>query len=573
MTSVYPVDPEGKYWFDSEAAENAVRFFGEYLFFTTGEWAGKPFVLAEWQAEIVRQAFGWKRKSDGTRRYRRVIVWVPRKNGKTELAAGIAWLLFVGDAEPGAQVFSIATDKNQASIVFDKSADMLQRSVELQRIVTPFKASLYCPEIRGSFRPLSGIPKGKHGLNMHGLVGDEVHEWAHDRLYKFVHDSAGTRRQPMEFLISTAGEKEGFGWDLWQECQAILSGESTEEDTLVCIFGADAAKDEADPDYWKDPATWRAANPSLGVSLKEEFLESECRKAQRNPRWENDFKRYYLNLWVEQVTRWLPMDCWADCGEPPEMREELRAKREAIIAGEYKPPPRPIGGPAIIVNRDSGRWKKFEQQFAGRRAWGGVDLSSTTDLTCTAWIFPPDKEDGLVTVLPRFYIPRATMKDRVKNEKMPYDRWLSEGAVMATPGNAIDYAQVKADIIRDAERFDVQTVAIDRYNATQFTMDLAAENLDAQLFGQGFVSMSPPSKELEALILSLRLDHGGHPVLTMCARNVGISKDAAENIKPDKVKSTQRIDGIVATVNGLGAWMLSEREPDISEAIASPVII
>lgn len=558
------------YWFDHAAAEAAVVFFERYTFFTTGEWAGKPFVLEPWQEQdIVRPLFGWKR-ADGTRRYRRCFVWVPRKNGKTELAAGIALLLLMGDGEPGAQVLSIATDKNQASIVFDKAVAMLGYSKDLQPHLTAFRNSIYCPAIAGVFKPLSGIPKGKHGLNMSGLVGDEIHEWDSDRLYQFVHQSSGARRQPLEFLISTAGEMQGYGFEAWKECEAILSGTIVDHETLIVVYAADADRDKADPDYWKSEEARKRANPNYGKSIKSEYLEAELRKALRLPRLENDFKRFHLNLWVEQATRWLPMDAWADCGTAPAERAAIRARVMAEAEGQSIAP-KPAG-PAIIVTRDIQRWQALPGLMKGRQAFGGIDLSSTKDLTCLCWIFPPLKEGGLLTVVPRFYCPRATLQDRVKSDKVPYDLWAKQGALITTPGNAVDYAWLKRDAIKDAEQYRVGSIAIDRYNATHLTMELRDEGLEAQLFGQGFVSMSSPSKELEKLLLARMLDHGGHPVLSWCARNVAVSTDAAGNIKPDKPKSAERIDGIVALVNALGAMMTTEKEEDISAALANPVI-
>jgi phage terminase large subunit-like protein len=567
--SVHFQDGGGDYWFDAEAAEAAVRFFPENLFLTTGEWAGRPFDLAKFQAEtIIRPMFGWKR-ADGTRRFRRVIVWIPRKNGKTELAAGIAVALLVGDEEPGAQVFSIATDKNQASICFDKAVQMLGYSAPLQPHLHAFKNAMYCPAINGSFRPLSGIPKGKHGLNMSGLVGDELHEWADDRLYQFVHQSSASRRQPLEFLISTAGEMKGFGYEVWKECQGIIDGSIVDLETLVIVFAADPDQDKADPDYWKRESTWAAANPNYPMSPKKEYLEAECRKAQRLPRLENDFKRYHLNLWVEQATRWLPMDLWKDCGAPPAQRPELRARHEAILNGTWQPP---TNGPAIIVERRNDRWKAFRERFKGRRAYAGGDLSSTKDLSCVSWVFPPEGDEEVTTVIPRFYVPRQTLKDRVKSDKVPYDLWEREGALQTTPGNAIDYDWIKADILKDAAHFDLRTISFDRFLSLQIAIQLNEEGLDAQQMGQGFVSMSAPSKELETLILDLKLDHGGHPVLTWCARNAAIDTDPAGNIKPSKKGSTERIDGVVATVNALWAMSQAPVEYDLTEALKNPVI-
>ncbi len=562
-----------EFWFDEEAANRAVEFFPTYLCLTEGEWAGKPFVLAPWQADkIIRPLFGWKRK-DGTRRYRRCYVWVPRKAGKSELAAGVAVVLTVGDGEPRGQVFSIATDKLQASITFDKAVAMIGYSPKLQEHLTCFKTSVFCPELASAFRPLSGIPKGKHGLNMSGLVGDEIHEWTDDRLYTFVHQSSGARRQPLEFMISTAGEKVGYGWEAWQYCQGILDGTIDDPETLVVMFGADAEKDKADPEYWKRESTWAEANPNYPISPKRDYLLAEAKEAMRLPRKENDFKRFHLNLPVEQATRWLPMDAWNDCGTPSNVRDYLRAVVKAAEDETPAPDPTPewlswLAAPAVVRQR----WRNLPGLMKGRRCFGGVDLSSTTDLTCMAWIFPADASHPLPVVVPRFYVPAETMARRIKTDRVPYDLWARIGAINVTPGNVVDYEYIKRDMYLDAEQFDVGSVAFDRWNAKQIILQVCAEGLDAREFGQGFQSMSGPAKELEKLLLGRTLDHGGHPVLAWCARNAAVETDAAENIKPSKKKSNERIDGIVAAVMALGASMEAEPEQDISGFLANPVI-
>lgn len=533
----------GGYWFDEAAADRAVAFFPRYLRFTAGEWAGRPFVLEPWQADdIVRPFFGWKR-ADGTRRYRRCYVWVPRKNGKTELAAGVSLLALLGDGEVGGQVFSIAKDHDQAKLVFDKAVAMINWSPDLSSCLEAFKTSIWCPELQAAFKPLTGNAGGKHGLNMSGLVGDELHEWIDDRLYTFVHQSAASRRQPIEFLISTAGDRSGYGWEVWNYCLKVASGEIDDPETLVVIYAADPEDD------WQDPATWAKANPNIGVSVKRDYLEAEAREARELPRRENDFKRYHLNLWTEQAVRWLPLEAWDGCGHP------LPAAIEAQ--------PAPAVRRASAIND---RWRDLAESMRGRRACAGLDLSSTTDLTALVWVFPPEEEGGLWTVLPRFFVPDNRIPERVRRDRAPYDIWKREGALIATPGNVVDYAYVKRQIYEDAEIFKCDAIAIDRWNATQISVELREEGLNAVLFGQGFASMSAPSKELERLTLDRRLDHGGHPVLRWCAGNVAIATDAAGNIKPDKQNSTERIDGIVATVMGIGAALATQPEgPSIYE--------
>lgn len=507
-----------EFWFDERAAAAAAAFFPRFLRLTKGEWARRPFVLEAWQEnDIIRPLFGWKR-ADGSRRYRRCYVWVPRKNGKTELAAGVALLLLVGDAEAGAEVYSIAKDKDQASIVFDKACTMVAWSADLDAELEVYKTSIFCPATLGAFKPLTGRAEGKHGLNMSGLVGDEVHEWPDDRLYTFVHQSSGARRQPLEFLISTAGTIGSYGAEVWNLCQRIQAGTARGDDALVVIYAA------APDDDWQDPATWQKANPNYGISVKADYLAAEAAKAAELPRLENDFRRYHLNQWTEQAVRWLPMDKWRAC------------------AGD-------IG------------WQDLAAHLAGRRCYGALDLSSTADLTCALLLFPPLDHESSWWILPRFWVPADNIDKRVRRDHVNYHSWARDAAIETTPGDVIDYDHIKQQILADAERFEVLEFGFDPFNATQLSLQLEAEGLPMAKVRQGYLSLNEPSKEIERLMLSGQLRHGGHPVLTWCAGNVAIETDAAGNIKPSKKRSHERIDGIAALVTAQAVAMANLGKP------------
>lgn len=523
---------DGAYWYDDRAANRAVAFFRDNLMFSEGEWAGRPFLLEPWQEhDVVRPLFGWKRE-DGTRRYRRAYVWVARKNGKTELAAGISLLMLLGDAEPGGQVFSIASEKDQAAIVFTKASNMVARSKRLAALLECLQKSIYCPALNASFRPLSGKPKGKHGLSMSGLIGDEIHEWASGDLYTFVHDSAAARRQPLEFLISTAGQKGTYGEEVYKECQAIIAGDIEDDETLVVIYAP------SDDDDWTLESTWRKANPNFGRTVKVEPFLADFRRARQLPRLENDFRRYRLNMWTEQAVKWLPIDAVDDEGR--------RFGWDHCVG--------PIAWNA----------PEFESRLVGKRCFGGLDLSSTTDLSALVWFFPVQDGVDVPVLLARFWKPADLVKVHARRDRLPYESWVATGAMMTTPGNVVDYAFIQARLIADAERFDVAFtgrhdreagqggLAIDRWNATETAVKLEQEGLPVVLFGQGFASMSAPSKELERLVMANALHHGGHPVLRRHAMAVAVKTDHAENIKPTKDKSAIRVDGIVASVMAIG---------------------
>lgn len=520
---------DGPYWYDEGAADAAVRFFPDKLRLTKGEWAGQPFTLEAWQEhDIVRPLFGWKR-ADGTRRYRRAYVWIPRKNGKSELAAGIALLVLVGDGEEGGEVYTIASDKNQAKIVFNTASTMVAKGPLVDDLEC-FKTAIYCSELNASIIPLSGKPEGKHGYNASGLIGDEIHEWPNGDLYQFIHDSEAARRQPLEFLISTAGEKGTYAEEVYGECESILKGDIDDPETLVRIWAAN------DNDDWTDPAVHARVNPNWGRSVKPDSFNADLRRARQLPRLANAFKRYRLNMWTEQATLWLPLDALNDEDQP--------------FGWDH------CQGPTD--------WRELEAKLLHKRCFGGLDLSSTTDLTALVWWFPIQEGLDTPACLARFWKPAALLEDHGKRDKLPYKDWVASGAMFSTPGNVMDYRAIRAQIDADLQRFRIAYrgendrkpnqggLAIDRWNATETAVQLQDEGLPVVLFGQGFASMSPPAKELERLVMCNGFHHGGHPVLRQHAKTVAVEQDAAENIKPSKDKSSHRIDGIVALCMALG---------------------
>lgn len=533
-----PDDCGGKYVFNAKKARKAVRFFPRFIRLNEGEWHGKPMHLMDWQATIISDVFGWCRQ-DGTRRYRYVYVWIPRKNTKSTTAAGVGLLLLIGDGEHGAQVFSIASKEDQAAIVFDMAATMVAQSPDLSRLVTPFKKAMWIDSLGAVFRYLTGKARGTHGLNVHGLIGDELHEWASDDLYTFLRQSQGTRRQPMNFLISTAGLRDGVGWEHFQLCEAILNGELEAEDTYVFIASADPKKDADDPNYWATEEAVREANPGLGTTVKLDFIMGEIAKAKTNPRLMNDVKRYLLNLWVDQATVWLDMVKWDACGHRDDGQPEIdRSQLPTMFRGANM------------------RWQKLREENRGRRCLVGIDLSATTDLSAVVFVFPPDETNDRWVLIPLFFVPRGDREDdldkRKKRDKFDYRQHAEIGALTLTDGDVIDYDVIFTQFKELAQDFDVVAVGLDRWNATSMATSIAAEGFEVSMFGQGFGSMSGPTKFLERKTLQTKIDHGGHPVLRWCARNAAVTQDAAENLKPAKDKATGRIDGIVASIIGIG---------------------
>ncbi len=331
--------------------------------------------------------------------------------------------MLVGDAEPGGQVFSIANDRAQASIVFNKAGAMIARSPQLSARMEVYKTSIYVPRLNASFRPLSGKPSGKHGLAMSGLVGDEIHEWRDGDLYTFVHDSGAARRQPLEVLISTAGVSGTHGEEVWNECLAIKSGDVIDHETLVVIY---APSPDAD---WEKRETWLAANPNFGVSVKADAFEAEFRRAKQIPRLENDFRRYRLNMWTATASLWLPIDAVDDDG---------RRFGWTHCAG------------AIAWNDPA-----FEARLIGKRAFAGLDLSAIQDLSALVWWFPVQPGLDRPVMLPRFWKPATLIAAHGRRDRVPYERFAREGALLTTPGSTVDYAFIRETIRQDAEKFDV----------------------------------------------------------------------------------------------------------------------
>ena len=528
--------PEGA-CFNPIAAHNAVQFFPRYCRFTKKEWAGRPFHLEPWQRDwIIRQAFGWMR-ADGTRLYRRIIIWVPRKNGKTELVAGVSHLCLLGDGVVGGECYAIASSGDQAAIVFNAAKDMVDYSEDLAEHYEVFEESLYLRDTRAVFKPLTGKARGKHGLAAVYLIGDEVHEWTDDRLYTYVSDSMLSASEPMEWLISTAGIEEGYGIELWNQSVGICEGSFDDPETLVAIWCAPQdSKVEID---LQDPLVWQEANPNLGVSSKYDKFVSRARLASQSTAIENDFKRYYLNIWVGQNERWLPMVSWNACN---------------------------IGGPD--------HWQHIAEQMVGRRCFGGLDLASTQDTCSLVWIFPPENNETFWTILPRIWWPKVRMNLAAKTSRVPFESWEKIGALVTTPGNAADHAAIEEQVLADCEMFKVEGLGIDLFNAHSVATNLSEKQVPVELVRFAMLSMSGPAKTLERLVLEEQIDHGGHPVLRWMASNTAIRRDDNENYMPCKKSSANKIDGIAGLCMALamaGKETMSESYLASGELLVLPL--
>lgn len=492
--------------YSKQMADYAVNFI-ECLCHTKGTWAGKPFELIDWQEQIIRDIFGTL-KPNGYRQFNTAYVEIPKKMGKSELAAAIALLLTCGDGEERAEVYGCAADRQQATIVFDVAADMVRMCPALNRrvkILASQKRIVYQPT-NSFYQVLSAEAYSKHGFNIHGVVFDELHTQPNRKLFDVMTKGSGdARMQPLYFLITTAGtDTNSICYETHQKAKDILEGRKIDPTFYPVIYGADETDD------WTDPEVWKKANPSLGITVGIDKVEAACESAKQNPGEENSFRQLRLNQWVKQAVRWMPMEKWDACS-----------------------------------------FKVDEKSLEGRVCYGGLDLSSTTDITAFVLVFPPLDEDDKFCILPYFWIPEDTLELRVRRDHVPYDVWERQGFLETTEGNVVHYGYIEKFIERLGERFNIREIAFDRWGAVQMVQNLEGMGFTVVPFGQGFKDMSPPTKELMKLTLEQKLAHGGHPILRWMMDNIYIRTDPAGNIKADKEKSTEKIDGAVATIMGL----------------------
>lgn len=498
------------WYFDRKAAQRAISFI-ERLKHTKGQWAGLRFKLEPWQQFIIWNIFGWK-MADGTRRFRYAYVEIARKNGKTALSAGIGLYMLFADGESRPEVYSAATVKDQARICFSDAVEIV-KATDLKNYLTPYRNSIVYELKGGMMKPLSSDYGTHDGLNPSCGIIDEFHAHKDSGMFDVIKSAFGARKQPLMFIITTAGfNKAGACYAYRDNVIKILRG-INEDDTLFGIIYTMDANEE-----WDNPQMWIKSNPNLGVSLFPNYLEDQVNDAKNRPEAVRNVMTKNVNLWVDAEKTWILDDAWMKCVGTTEI-ENLR----------------------------------------GCECWGGLDLSNVSDITAFVLIF---HENDKFQLLPFFWIPEEKMLEKIRKENINYDLWVKAGFVKVTSGNVLDYEFVKADILQITEMYDLQSSAYDRWNSSQTIIDLQNEGMECNPFGQGYGSMSAPSKEFEKLVLSEKIEHFGNPVLRWMLSSTLIKTDPAGNIKPDKEKSVQKIDGIVASIMALGEWMTAQAEDD-----------
>lgn len=501
--------------FDEKKARRVVRFI-ECLKHTKGEFHGKPFKLLPWQEKVIRDVFGTVREEDpDIRQYNQVYIEIGKKNGKSELGAALALNMLINDDEWKAEVYSCASDRQQAAIVFDVAVDMVRQNPTLSRlikIIPSTKRMVYQPT--GSiYQVLSSEVATKHGLNVSACIFDELHTQPTRALYDVMTQGSGdARRQPLWFFLTTAGtDRNSVCWEVHQKALDILEGRKHDPRFYPVVYGL---PDDAD---WQDEQNWYKCNPSLGYTITIDKVRDAYRKALETPADENMFRQLRLNQWVKQSIRWMPMDKWDECGAP-------------VIPGDLE----------------------------GRVCYAGLDLSSTSDLTTLVLVFPPSDENEPYVILPFFWLPEETLPLRVRRDHVMYDVWEKQGFLQTTEGNVVHYGFIEKFICELGEKYNIREIAYDRWNATQMVQNLEDDGFTMIPFGQGFRDMSPPTKELMRLVLEHRLAHGGHPVLRWNMDNAFVRTDPAGNLKIDKQKSTEKVDGAVALVMALDRAMKNQ---------------
>lgn len=516
------------YYFDEAAADRAVKFIETFCTHVEGELAGTPFILADFQKEIIRTAFGTKRKSDNLRRYRFVYFEVPKKNAKSTLGAAIALYLLVADGEPGAQVFSAAGDREQARIVFRVAQTMIENNKRLSKALKKFKNSIIHPKSNSFYQVLSADAKTKHGPNVHGLVFDELHVQPNSELYDTLTKGIVARRQPMVWMITTAGYQQTFAEDIHNYALGIQNGSTQSPDWLVRIF---AANQKDDP---FDPVTWRKANPLFGVSVKEDYFHSQVVECKKRPSNLSAFLRLHLNIWTGTSETWISREDWrhdsADPFVPFRWHYNTASPEESILEA--------------IDDR--------VEELRGRPCFGGLDLASVRDLASFSLFFPAYSEYLRPAVLNFFWCPRETILARVHGENSNYDAWVREGLIFPVSGGTHDHDNIEWFIKKVAEIFDLRGIAYDRWNSSQLVKNLSEDGAKMYGYGQGYASISFPASELERMLVAKELEHWNNPVMDWQMGNVKIVRDSANNIKPDKAKSADKIDGVMAKIMALG---------------------
>lgn len=496
---------EGCY-FEEKYAERVCKFLETFCCHSKGEWAGKPFSLADWQRDGIWRLYGWRR-ANGLRRYRTAYIEIPKKNGKSTLVSGLSLYHTIGDDEPTAEVYLNAFDRNQSGIIFEEAARMIRANPSLRKRLKIIQSQklIFDELTQSKLKANSSETASKDGVSSSLTVFDELHRQAKPDMYEIYEFAGASRRQPLHIDITTAGyDRQSICWRRHEYTEKVNGGLIKDIEHLGIIYGASAEDD------WASPEVWRKANPSMGITIKEEDFAKMVEKARNSPRELNNFLRLRLNIWTNAVERFLSRQKWDACG-----------------ATKYDP-----------------------ASLKGEWCYAGLDLSSTIDITALVMLFPT--EQGGYRLKCRFWMPEDTAEERQRKDRVPYLQWIEDGLITATDGSTIDYDQVRDDINKENIDHPFMKLLIDPWNAVQLATKLREEDgIPVEYIRQGYLSLSAPTKELERLVISGKLEHGDNEVLNWMADNATSENDAAGNVKLSKSKSREKIDGMSALVNSI----------------------
>jgi len=498
--------------FDPDRVDRVLKAFGA-LRHTQGQWAGRPLVPDPWQvAYILAPIFGWVKWDADSNSYARIIrqfyVDVPRKNGKSTLLGGIAIYMLAADGEPGAQIVCAATSERQAGFIFNPIKQLAEKSPVLKKHVKTVLKKIIHPASGSYVEVVSSVADAQHGANIHFAAVDELHVHKTPDLVETIETGTGSRRQPLVGIITTAdsGKKNTIYARKREYIEQLARSAIKDPSTYGVVWAADPMADPFSEE------TQRSANPGYGISPTRSYLKNAAAQAQQSPADLSKYQRLHLGLRTKQETKFLDLAVW---------------DRNASMVDESK--------------------------LAGREAFGGLDLASTSDLCALAWVFPA--ESGF-DALWRLWTPEANLPSLDKRTAGMASVWVRDGFLTVTPGNVSDYDFIRAQINADREKFDVRGLAYDPWNSSQLVNDLVSDGTPMVKTRQGLVTLSAPLKELQRVLLEGTAErpmfrHGGNPAVRWQADNLAVAMDAAGNVKPDKANAADKIDAIAATVNAL----------------------
>ena len=514
-------------WFDESDANRYIQFFEQFLFHTKGKWAGQPFTLLPWQKFAIANLFGFK-KDDGSRRFSTFYCQVGRKNGKTQLLAGLGLAMLDFDGEAAAEIVFAATKRDQAKICHDEASRMVKASPHLKKRIKILRNNLSVASTNSKAEPLSSDAKTADGLNVHLAVLDEFHQHPNADLLNVLKSATGARTNPLIAIITTAGFNIGGPcYQMMKSTCEVLEGKLQDDSLFALIYTLD------EEDDFTDSRNWIKANPSLDVTLPISYLEKELVQSQNyGGSMLVNFRTKHCNEWVSSSATWITDD---------------------------------------IVMRNQENKEPNPQD----KCWGGLDLASVSDITALSLVW--QDEGGYITKS-WFWIPEDAVNKRLKTTGSGiYQEFANLDNVFITEGNVTDYDSIRRKVtgyhIQDgvvqydtdclATQYNIESIAFDRFNSSQCVINLAADGMKMQPYGQGFVSMSTPSKELERLMSEGKIQHGCDPVMRWMFGNVVLKRDPSGNIKPDKEKSGDKIDGIVSLAMAIGQNMTEQtKTPD-----------